>query len=241
MIYPYHEAARAVLSRLKAIALTQRHQRSPVSPRSPRSPHSPLARSPISRSPIMPRSPRSPRSPVSRSPCLLSPTSTPDSLQVPHIKVRRHRSLPDPHAIQARKKQQQVERMQQQRSNSVRLPGHRTIPEGNGRFRIIVKKTRPLLGIAIEGGADTTQPLPRIISIHNAGAAFDAGGLKVGHVILEVDGIQMSRRPHAEVAQLIAHAFYGTDRDQVEFLVVETNRSTEHEVRRTSIMVFDER
>ncbi|GFQ65807.1 hypothetical protein TNCT_137921 [Trichonephila clavata] len=47
--------------------------------------------------------------------------------------------------------------------------GHRTIPEGNGRFRIIVKKSKPLLGIAIEGGADTTQPLPRIISIHVSG------------------------------------------------------------------------
>ncbi|GFQ67715.1 whirlin [Trichonephila clavata] len=186
------DAARAVLSRLEAIALTQRR-----------------------------RSPRSPRSPV------------------PHTKVRRHRSLPDPHAIQARKKQQQLERLQQQRSASVRLPGHRTIPEGNGRFRIIVKKSKPLLGIAIEGGADTTQPLPRIISIHNAGAAFEAGGLKVGHIILEVDGIQMSKRPHHEVAQLIAQAFYATDKDQVEFLVIETSRNMESEVRRTSIMVFD--
>ncbi|CAL1294806.1 unnamed protein product [Larinioides sclopetarius] len=208
------DAARAVLSRLEAIALTQRR-------RSPRSP----------RSPVPPRSPR--LSPVH---IPLSPSNT---LQVPHIKVRRHRSLPDPHAIQARKKQQQLERLQAQRSASVRLPGHRTIPEGNGRFRIIVKKSKPLLGIAIEGGADTTQPLPRIISIHNSGAAFEAGGLKVGHIILEVDGIQMSKRPHHEVAQLIAHAFYSTDKDQVEFVVVETCRNMESEVRRTSIMVFE--
>ncbi|XP_035220945.1 whirlin-like, partial [Stegodyphus dumicola] len=117
--------------------------------------------------------------------------------------------------------------------------GHRTIPEGDGRFRVIVKKTRPLLGIAIEGGCDTTQPLPRIISIHSSGAAFEAGGLKVGHIILEVDGIDMHRRPHSEVAQLIAHAFYSTDRDQVEFLVMETNRNMESEIRRTSIMLFD--
>ncbi|GIY81497.1 hypothetical protein CDAR_614561 [Caerostris darwini] len=215
-IYRNTDAARAVLSRLEALALTQR-RRSP-------------------RSPIAPRSPRSPLSPP------LSPVHiplSPNTLQVPHIKVRRHRSLPDPHAIQARKKQQQLERLQQQRSASVRLPGHRTIPEGNGRFRIIVKKSRPLLGIAIEGGADTTQPLPRIISIHNAGAAFESGGLKVGHIILEVDGIQMSKRPHHEIAQLIAHAFYGTDKDQVEFLVIETCRNMESEVRRTSIMVFE--
>ncbi|GFY70913.1 PDZ domain-containing protein [Trichonephila inaurata madagascariensis] len=100
------DAARAVLSRLEAIALTQR-RRSPRSPRSPVPPRSP-------RSPVAPRSPR--LSPVH------IPLSPNNSLQVPHTKVRRHRSLPDPHAIQARKKQQQLERLQQQRSASVRLP-----------------------------------------------------------------------------------------------------------------------
>ncbi len=29
-----------------------------------------------------------------------------------------------------------------------------------------MKKTKPLLGIAIEGGANTKHPLPRIINIH---------------------------------------------------------------------------
>lgn len=33
-------------------------------------------------------------------------------------------------------------------------------------MRITVKKTKPLLGIAIEGGANTKHPLPRIINIH---------------------------------------------------------------------------
>ncbi|GFT88559.1 PDZ domain-containing protein, partial [Nephila pilipes] len=194
------DAARAVLSRLEAIALTQR-RRSPRSPRSPVPPRSP-------RSPVQPRSPR--LSPVH---IPLSPNNT---LQVPHTKVRRHRSLPDPHAIQARKKQQQLERLQQQRSASVRLPGHRTIPEGNGRFRIIVKKSKPLLGIAIEGGADTSQPLPRIISIHNAGAAFEAGGLKhrqgpggvPGHRDLPEHGIRGQEDLHHGVRIKLSSLFH---------------------------------
>lgn len=39
-----------------------------------------------------------------------------------------------------------------------------TDPEGN--LRITVRKTKPILGIAIEGGANTKHPLPRIININ---------------------------------------------------------------------------
>lgn len=35
-----------------------------------------------------------------------------------------------------------------------------------GNLHITVKKTKPILGIAIEGGANTKHPLPRIINIH---------------------------------------------------------------------------
>lgn len=35
-----------------------------------------------------------------------------------------------------------------------------------------MKKTKPLLGIAIEGGANTKHPLPRIINIHVRRYAF---------------------------------------------------------------------
>lgn len=35
-----------------------------------------------------------------------------------------------------------------------------------GNLRIIVKKIKPLLGIAIEGGINTKHLLPRIINIH---------------------------------------------------------------------------
>nr|XP_014272439.1 whirlin isoform X2 [Halyomorpha halys] len=62
------------------------------------------------------------------------------------------------------------------------------IPDEAGNLRIIVRKTKPLLGIAIEGGANTRHPLPRIININENGAAYDAGGLQVGQLILEVDG-----------------------------------------------------
>ncbi|XP_076342220.1 whirlin-like [Tachypleus tridentatus] len=159
-------------------------------------------------------------------------------LQVPHTRVRRHRSLPDPHAICTSKSQELELPQHQHRSASMRLPSHRTTTESNGRLRIIIKKTRPLLGIAIEGGANTGQPLPRIISIHDCGAAYEAGGLKVGHIILEVDGFRTSKMKHQEVAQLIADSFYNSDRDQLELLVVERAR-TELEIRRSSFMVLE--
>lgn len=40
------------------------------------------------------------------------------------------------------------------------------VPDHKGNLHITVKKTKPILGIAIEGGANTKHPLPRIINIH---------------------------------------------------------------------------
>lgn len=40
------------------------------------------------------------------------------------------------------------------------------VPDENGNLFITVRKTKPILGIAIEGGANTKHPLPRIINIH---------------------------------------------------------------------------
>lgn len=40
------------------------------------------------------------------------------------------------------------------------------VPDQQGNLRITVSKTKPILGIAIEGGANTKHPLPRIINIH---------------------------------------------------------------------------
>lgn len=42
----------------------------------------------------------------------------------------------------------------------------RVVPDHHGNLQITVKKTKPILGIAIEGGANTKHPLPRIINIH---------------------------------------------------------------------------
>ena len=94
------------------------------------------------------------------------------------------------------------------------------VPDHNGNLRITVKKTKPILGIAIEGGANTKHPLPRIINIHVSvwllnmqfffflhnkmfnsslkehGAAYDAGGLEVGQLILEVDGNKVEGMHH---------------------------------------------
>lgn len=40
------------------------------------------------------------------------------------------------------------------------------VQDEEGNLKITVKKTKPILGIAIEGGANTRHPLPRIININ---------------------------------------------------------------------------
>jgi hypothetical protein len=47
------------------------------------------------------------------------------------------------------------------------------VPDMQGNLRITVKKSKPMLGIAIEGGANTKHPLPRIINIHVSPASAD--------------------------------------------------------------------
>ena len=46
--------------------------------------------------------------------------------------------------------------------------------------------------MVIEGGVNTDHPLARIISIQTEGAAFQAGGLKIGQLISYVDGCPLS-------------------------------------------------
>ncbi|XP_069022218.1 LOW QUALITY PROTEIN: whirlin [Embiotoca jacksoni] len=84
-----------------------------------------------------------------------------------------------------------------------------------------VVKNANTLGIAIEGGANTRQPLPRIVTIQKGGSAHNCGQLKVGQVILEVNGISLRGREHKEAARIIAEAFKTKDRDHIDFLVVE--------------------
>ncbi|XP_076764201.1 whirlin protein dyschronic isoform X3 [Xylocopa sonorina] len=103
--------------------------------------------------------------------------------------------------------------------------GALVVPDHQGNLRITVKKTKSILGIAIEGGANTKHPLPRIINIHDNGAAYEAGGLEVGQLILEVDGHKVEGLHHQEVARLIAESFARRDRNEIEFLVVEAKKS----------------
>ncbi|XP_035977801.1 whirlin isoform X7 [Halichoerus grypus] len=86
-----------------------------------------------------------------------------------------------------------------------------------------VKKSAATLGIAIEGGANTRQPLPRIVTIQRGGSAHNCGQLKVGHVILEVNGRTLRGKEHREAARVIAEAFKTKERDYVDFLVTEFN------------------
>ncbi|XP_061460236.1 whirlin isoform X2 [Rhineura floridana] len=88
---------------------------------------------------------------------------------------------------------------------------------------IRVTKSAPTLGIAIEGGANTRQPLPRIVTIQRGGSAHNCGQLKVGHVILEVNGVTLQGKEHREAARIIAEAFKTKDKDCVDFLVTEFN------------------
>lgn len=84
--------------------------------------------------------------------------------------------------------------------------GANVVPDHRGNLHVTVKKSKPILGIAIEGGANTKHPLPRIINIHENGAAFEAGGLEVGQLILEVDGHKVEGMHH-QVRCLINHQF----------------------------------
>uniref|UniRef100_G3Q1Y6 Whirlin n=1 Tax=Gasterosteus aculeatus TaxID=69293 RepID=G3Q1Y6_GASAC len=88
-----------------------------------------------------------------------------------------------------------------------------------------VAKSATTLGIAVEGGANTRQPLPRIVTIQatRGGSAHNCGQLKVGQVILEVNGVSMRGREHRDAARLIAEAFKTKERDHVDFLVTEFN------------------
>uniref|UniRef100_A0A3B5K3B7 Whirlin n=1 Tax=Takifugu rubripes TaxID=31033 RepID=A0A3B5K3B7_TAKRU len=86
-----------------------------------------------------------------------------------------------------------------------------------------VMKSASTLGIAIEGGANTRQPLPRIVTIQRGGSAHNCGQLKVGQVILEVNGLSLRGHEHRDAARIIAEAFKNKEKDYVDFLVTDFN------------------
>lgn len=59
--------------------------------------------------------------------------------------------------------------------------------------------------------------------MQRGGSAHNCGQLKVGQVILEVNGVSLRGREHWNAAQLITEAFKAKDRDYIDFLVTEFN------------------
>ncbi|CAG4944137.1 unnamed protein product [Colias eurytheme] len=123
------------------------------------------------------------------------------------------------------RRHQSMQRLQHGEGQGDESRSARVVPDHHGNLHITVKKTKPILGIAIEGGANTKHPLPRIINIHEHGSAYEAGGLEVGQLILAVDGHRVEGMQHQEVARLIAESFAQRDKPEIEFLVVEAKKS----------------
>ncbi|XP_036454462.1 whirlin [Colossoma macropomum] len=86
-----------------------------------------------------------------------------------------------------------------------------------------VSKSANTLGIAVEGGANTRQPLPRIVTIQKGGSAHLSGQLRVGQVILEVNGVSLKGMEHRDAARLIAEAFKTKEKDYIDFLITDFN------------------
>ncbi|XP_033158267.1 whirlin isoform X10 [Drosophila mauritiana] len=141
--------------------------------------------------------------------------------------VDRHRRKGDPARDLPEQSMQRLSAEQNGGSTTEQTHEHNpnVVPDHRGNLHITVKKTKPILGIAIEGGANTKHPLPRIINIHENGAAFEAGGLEVGQLILEVDGTKVEGLHHQEVARLIAECFANREKAEITFLVVEAKKS----------------
>ncbi|XP_076436125.1 whirlin-like [Babylonia areolata] len=96
---------------------------------------------------------------------------------------------------------------------------------------VYIYRCKPTLGVAIEGGANTRQPLPRVVTIQPGGSAFESGGLRVGHVILEVNGVALAGRSHTEAAKLIAESFKTREHERMELLVTDSSESVMEELR----------
>ncbi|XP_059162639.1 whirlin-like [Physella acuta] len=86
---------------------------------------------------------------------------------------------------------------------------------------VYIYRSKPTLGVAIEGGANTRQPLPKVINVQPGGSAYESGGLRVGHVILEVNGQPAVGLSHMDAARLIAESFKNKNSDRMELLVTE--------------------
>ena len=59
-------------------------------------------------------------------------------------------------------------------------------------------------------------------SLQPGGSAYESGGLKVGHVILEVNSRSMAGLEHIAAAKVIAEAFKSKTSDTMELLVTDS-------------------
>lgn len=64
-----------------------------------------------------------------------------------------------------------------------------------------------------------------LIALQENGAAFEAGGLEVGQLILEVDNHKVEGMQHQNIAKLIAESYTKSDRHFISFLVTEAKKS----------------
>lgn len=55
------------------------------------------------------------------------------------------------------------------------------------------------------------------------GSAYESGGLKVGHKILEVNGKSLLGMEHITAAKTVAEAFKNNQQDNMELLVTESD------------------
>ncbi|CAB4055663.1 WHRN [Lepeophtheirus salmonis] len=97
---------------------------------------------------------------------------------------------------------------------------------------VSIIKCSPSLGIAIEGGVNTLQSLPRIIAIQPNGAAYRTGGLRVGQLIQEVNGINLTGLPHETVARIIAECYAKRNESHLS-LLLKNMKPTPAEMRRS--------
>ncbi|XP_060740265.1 whirlin isoform X2 [Tachysurus vachellii] len=102
-----------------------------------------------------------------------------------------------------------------------RAPCHQSVQSRPTLVR--VSKSANTLGIAVEGGANTRQPLPRITTIQKGGSAHLCGQLRVGQVILEVNGMSLKGMEHRDAARVIAEAFKTKEKDYIDFLIADFN------------------
>ncbi|CAF0960435.1 unnamed protein product [Adineta ricciae] len=88
-------------------------------------------------------------------------------------------------------------------------------------YPITIHKIRPTLGVAIEGGFQDRIPLPRIVYMQPDGCAYISSGLRVGHVIIGVNGYSMKGLLHREAALFIASTFKDKSSSHMDLLVVQ--------------------